>query len=112
MISIMKHLFEDGPPNPLRSPTGLVKSNIGNQPSPTIPTPVENAAAAAPRPISAGEHANEAISKGIRNTGHAAGDFAHQVGQAAQEHPIAGALVAGAAGALGINKLLNRRQNS
>jgi len=60
--------------------------------------------------ISGSQAAGIALKKGAHATGEAIGSGAKKAMEFAGEHPVAGGLIAGAAGALGLRKLLNRNK--
>lgn len=82
-------------------------------PPPTVPAtiPVKQAVkAVSADDISGSQAAGIALKKGAKAAGEAIGSGANKAMEFAGDHPLAGGIVAGAAGALGLKRLLNRNR--
>ena len=96
------------PPPPVAHVHPDVTPVQGELPANTIPAPPP-AVPSAPD-ISGTEAAGIAVKKGSEAAGEAAGSAAKKAMEFAGEHPAAAGLIAGAAGALGLRKILNRNK--
>ena len=107
---------------PAKTAPGAVATKVAEQPAPAAAPAAADAAkkaateatkeaAQTSKEISGTEAAGIALKKGAQATGEALGSGAKKAMEFAGENPVAGGLVAGAAGALGLRKLLQRNKS-
>lgn len=109
---------------PAKTAPGAVATKVAEQPAPAAApaaaaadaakkaaTEATKEAAQTSKEISGTEAAGIALKKGAQATGEALGSGAKKAMEFAGENPVAGGLVAGAAGALGLRKLLQRNKS-
>jgi hypothetical protein len=107
---------------PAKTAPGAVATKVAEQPAPAAAPAAADAAkkaateatkeaAQTSKEISGTEAAGIALKKGAQATGEALGSGAKKAMEFAGENPVAGGLVAGAVGALGLRKLLQRNKS-
>jgi len=109
---------------PAKTAPGAVATKVAEQPAPAAApaaaaadaakkaaTEATKEAAQTSKEISGTEAAGIALKKGAQATGEALGSGAKKAMEFAGENPVAGGLVAGAVGALGLRKLLQRNKS-
>ena len=107
---------------PAKTAPGAVATKVAEQPAPAAAPAAADAAkkaateatkeaAQTSKEISGTEAAGIALKKGAQATGEALGSGAKKAMEFAGENPVAGGLVTGAVGALGLRKLLQRNKS-
>ena len=107
---------------PAKTAPGAVATKVAEQPAPAAAPAAADAAkkaateatkeaAQTSKEISGTEAAGIALKKGAQATGEALGSGAKKAMEFAGENPVAGGAVAGAVGALGLRKLLQRNKS-
>lgn len=109
---------------PAKTAPGAVATKVAEQPAPAAApaaaaadaakkaaTEATKEAAQTSKEISGTEAAGIALKKGAQATGEALGSGAKKAMEFAGENPVAGGLVTGAVGALGLRKLLQRNKS-
>ena len=107
---------------PAKTAPGAVATKVAEQPAPAAAPAAADAAkkaateatkeaAQTSKEISGTKAAGIALKKGAQATGEALGSGAKKAMEFAGENPVAGGLVAGAVGALGLRKLLQRNKS-
>lgn len=109
---------------PAKTAPGAVATKVAEQPAPAAApaaaaadaakkaaTEATKEAAQTSKEISGTEAAGIALKKGAQATGEALGSGAKKAMEFAGENPVAGGLAAGAVGALGLRKLLQRNKS-
>ncbi len=107
-----KQYMAAGVPVKTVAPTDIPAKAATEIPTDVATKAATKAAAETQKEISGSEAAGIAAKKGISAAGEALGSAGKKAFEFAGEHPVAGGLVAGAAGALGLRKLLQRNRST